>query len=197
MDLFVTIFDRNPCFVLKSGRDLVWIEFIDIAGKEYDMFFEQLSVFLSQNGCEWGSIDTITTVTWPGGFTASRVLTLMLSTLHLTDAIKLFAIDRFAYAHMLGASFPLSLQANKAERALALNSGHWSLIAHDECMHPAYHLDDDRDNFFSRENVENFFRSCLLPFGREEFPLKPIYIKKPNITLSAAHRLPISLDTSH
>lgn len=119
----------------------------------------------------------------------------MLSTLHMTDSIPLFSIDRFVYAHMLGALFPLSLQANKAERALALDDQNWSLIPNEQFSESMYHLDDDRDGFFSRENVSDFFQNCVLPFGREEFPLKPLYIKKPNITLSAAHRLPISLDT--
>lgn len=63
MDLFVTIFDHNPCFVLKSGATLKAIEFISIAGKEYDVFFESLSGFLFQNQCEWKHIHTITTVT--------------------------------------------------------------------------------------------------------------------------------------
>lgn len=63
MDLFINTFDSNPCFVLKSGATLKAIKFIDIAGKEYDLFFEQLSDFLVQYGYKWGSIDTITTVT--------------------------------------------------------------------------------------------------------------------------------------
>lgn len=49
MNLFVNTFDQNPCFVLKSGATLKAIEFIDIAGKEYDMFFEKLSEFLIQS----------------------------------------------------------------------------------------------------------------------------------------------------
>lgn len=49
MDLFVNTFDHNSCFVLKSGTALKAIEFIDIAGKEYDMFFERLSEFLVQS----------------------------------------------------------------------------------------------------------------------------------------------------
>lgn len=120
----------------------------------------------------------------------------MLSTLHMTDAIKLFSIDRFTYAHMLGAPFPLSLQANKAEKALALNDQNWSLIPNEQFSESMYHLDDDRSGFFSQENIGNFFQDCVLPFGKEEFPLKPIYIKKPNITISASHKPPISLDAT-
>lgn len=118
----------------------------------------------------------------------------MISTLHLTDAISLFSIDRFTYAHMLGAPFPLSLQANKAEVALALGIQNWSLVPNDQLSESMYHLDDDTDGVFSRENIESFFHDCLLPFGKEEFPLKPIYIKKPNITISASHKSPIFLD---
>lgn len=118
----------------------------------------------------------------------------MLSTLHMTDAIPLFSINRFAYAHMLGLPFPLSLQANKVERALALDEQNWSLISNEQSSESTYHLDDDQDGFFSRENIDSFFQNCILPFGRKEFPLKPLYIKRPNITLSSTHRSPISLD---
>ncbi len=118
----------------------------------------------------------------------------MLSTLHITDNITLFSIDRFAYAHMLGVPFPLSLQANKAERAVAFDSHGWSLIPEVEYSDSIYHIDDDRDNFFSSENIMNFFQDCVLPLGKEEFPLKPLYIKKPHITFSSAHTAPLSLD---
>ena len=40
--------------------------------------------------------------------------------------------------------------------------------------------------------LKNIKKSYFL--GKEEFPLKPLYIKKPHITFSNAHTAPLSLD---
>lgn len=190
MILFVDPLGTEMSFVLATpDRTVVSERHVALAGSEFERFLNELEAFVSSSGWRFSDLTAIVCVNGPGPFTGMRVVTLTLNTLALVHGIPAYATDAFSCFRLSGFSGPYLIRANRGEYAWSESGESFELRPLESIEAGSYFgLADEKDFAnggvsvqFSR-NPGEFLRNFpfVAPVGR----IEPIYIKKPNITLS-------------
>jgi tRNA A37 threonylcarbamoyladenosine modification protein TsaB len=197
--LIASVTDPGHWYLFDKKNSQVAHHTYSIQGKEFDTFLATLEKFLDANQLDITAIDTIYLVTWPASFTGWRIMTLTLGSLALVyPKLKLVGITLFEYWKLSGNAFPMAVEANREE--LVIQRGpdtEIEIVSKKDVESIHFKSWYYRTwNFAKWENLIQFNEEILTlpPDILRRTPgriLHPLYIKKPNITIS-----PTSHDTS-
>lgn len=173
--------------VIGWGDGDAWSMRLESEGREYETFFEGVSQALSLREISWDQVDRIFLVCGPAGFSATRVTTLMISTLrYVYPHIAFYSLDRFTLAHHLGAPYPLIIDANRAEYLVAHGPHDYQLTPKDSTFSGGYDILRDPEGYITADRLIALAQrdpDVLLPICERVVYFRPMYLKKPHITL--------------
>ncbi len=189
MYLFLNTITRPGNIILFQNGKIIAMELWDSHGNEFDFLLETIEGFLQKNNVNIPNISGIVTVSWPGGFTATRIISLIVNTWRSLYHIPTQSITLFDLFLRSGSDFPLCVKANRGEYLI------WSEAEKNPEILPISEIHSgnysgmwDEEDFTLEQNVhinqnidyEKFFTQFA--FIPEDKNIEPYYIKKPNIT---------------
>lgn len=197
--LIASVTDPGHWYLFDEKNKRVAHQSYSIQGKEFDMFLPTLEKFLEANQLDITAIDTIFLVTGPVSFTGWRIMTLTLGSLALVyPKLKLVGITVFEYWALSGNTFPMAMEANREELVIQRGADtEIEIVSKNDVSTVDFKTWNYRTwNFAKWEILIQFNEEILTlpPDILRRTPtriLHPLYIKKPNITIS-----PTSHDTS-
>ncbi|MDD2487530.1 MAG: hypothetical protein PHS92_04115 [Candidatus Gracilibacteria bacterium] len=188
MLLFIDAISTKGALILFDDNKIINESLLDIKGKEYNNLLEKTDEFLKSNSLNFGEITGIAVINGPGGFTGTRVITLMINTLIFVYGIPVDAIDYFRFLELSEIPYPIIIKANRSEYLIKTSSKVLPVIkVIDEMDEGEYFgigdkTDFENKNIYIKSNggYSNFIRNYV--FEGKNDRIEPIYIKKPNIT---------------
>lgn len=179
---FIGIFDTQQILIDQMS----W----DGKQKEFDTLIKTIDTLLSKNSISYSELEGIVCINWPGGFTGTRVTTLVVNTIAFSYQIPLFAFGIFDFFAKQDAPYPYITSITKRECLLWKNRSPDPELAQintlPEWIYSALEDIDTRSNLakiilVKARNHEKFIKNIVL-----DTPCKiisPLYAKNPNITL--------------
>jgi hypothetical protein len=190
MFLFIdTLSDPSYLALFDKERTIVDSHTWPGKQREFDMLIEEVNNFVNKNNASYKDLEGIITIIGPGGFTGTRVTTLVANTIAYAFHIPLFPLTIGEFFSLQDAPLPWITQITKKEVLLwtenipdsfvltalsDLPEGLYSSIAPidftgaNRTMSPA----KEYEKVITRISMTDGFKS-----------LKPLYAKDPNITL--------------
>jgi tRNA threonylcarbamoyladenosine biosynthesis protein TsaB len=101
--------------LFDDGRSVVAERRFDIDGRENDALLDELQRLLDAGGATWQKLAGIVVVVGPGGFTGTRLVTLMANAVGWALGTPLVGIDAFGLCALSGAPLPHFSRANRNE----------------------------------------------------------------------------------
>ena len=95
----------------------------DADGKEHDVLLDQLEALLARAGTSWRAVSGIAAVVGPGGFTGTRLVTLMANSVGWALGTPLYAVDAFQLCRLARAPLPHAARANRNEYLVIRRDG--------------------------------------------------------------------------
>jgi tRNA threonylcarbamoyl adenosine modification protein YeaZ len=157
--------------------------------KEFDTLSNEIDELLSRNALTYSQLSGIVVMVWPGGFTGTRVTTLVANSLAYSFGIPLFPLtvwDFFAYQDV---PLPWIIAITRKEVLLwqdkknpllcqmsDLPEGNYSTLAPIDFDSPKHTIQTRNDH---TRVVAN------LPLKNPQNKIQPLYAKDPNITLKS------------
>jgi hypothetical protein len=180
----------NPASFLLYSDDWQFIADarIDISGREFDALLPSMKWFLDQEKQSIQTIKKLYVVSGPISFTGWRIATLTAGTIALVHGIELYALTVFEYWQMLWNSYPMAIEANATEVVEQLS--HESSFALVQKWGKYLTWEAPRFGLPNHEKpIQWEYNLTWVPDYLKSLPttsqLDPIYLKKPNITLSS------------
>lgn len=191
--LICPITDPGEWYIFDPEWNCIGHESYHTTGAEFDTFLPTLEWFIEKYNLRLESFDRIYLTTGPASFTGGRITTLTLGSLSLVyPNLELVWITLFEYWEAAGNQYPMAIEANSAELVVQLGPNQqMELVQKAEyanTVFPSYY--GKTRNLSNTNNPLQFnmeIRS-LPKYLRERETSKvlhPLYIKKPNITLSS------------
>jgi tRNA A37 threonylcarbamoyladenosine modification protein TsaB len=178
--------------LLNKELKLVSSKYPKIAGSEYAVLLEELEKFLVEAGWSFADITHIYCITGPAPFTGGRIVTLTLGSVAKIYPVKLVGLTLFEYWSILGNRYPMACSANATEYILAssvqsqlelLPIAGLDLASLQTWNLERSNLQEGQSQLHCSEMSPQIELSALTKFP-ETRTLDPLYLKKPNITLS-------------
>jgi tRNA A37 threonylcarbamoyladenosine modification protein TsaB len=141
-----------------------------------------------KNSLTFSDLHGIVVVNGPGGFTAMRIVTLMVNTIAFVHKIPLYALDFFKLAMLGGLDYPMLIKANKGEYLLKKSKNDLpSIVSIDTISEGRYSGLGDTNDFTNKKiliqsEINYNLVIQMLSFDKSQERIEPLYIKKPNIT---------------
>jgi len=189
MYLFLNTITRPGNIILFQNGKIVATESWDLHGNEFDFLLETIEGFLQKNNVNIPNLSGIVAVSWPGGFTATRIISLIVNTWKSLYQIPTQSITLFDLFLRSGSDFPLCVKANRGEYLIWLESEkNPEILPIPKIPFGKYSGMWDEADFIPEQKVsisqtidyEKFFTQFV--FTLEDKNIEPYYIKKPNIT---------------
>jgi tRNA A37 threonylcarbamoyladenosine modification protein TsaB len=165
---------------------------VDITGVEYDRLLPELEGFLKIKELSFKDITHIYCITGPTPFTGGRIITLTFGAIAKIYPIELVGLTLFEYWSLLGNHYPMACGANATEYILAASPTSplelCSIDNLDISQLRTWHLTRSRlhegQSPLHYSEVLALVDFSVLTTYTSSQTLDPLYLKKPNITLS-------------
>jgi tRNA A37 threonylcarbamoyladenosine modification protein TsaB len=178
--------------LLRADLQPVSTHTVDITGAEYHRLLPELEGFLTSMKQDFKSLTHIYCITGPTPFTGGRIVTLTLGAIAKIYPMELVGITLFEYWSMFGNHYPMACGANATEYILAASPTNplelcpienldlttlrtWNLTRS--------RLHEGQSPLHYSEALALADFSALNTYVSSK-TLDPLYLKKPNITLS-------------
>lgn len=160
----------------------------DIAGKEHDELLEIIVGFLKRHSLEVPGLEWVVTVCGPGGFTSTRIVSLIVNTWRSLYHLPTQSLTLFDVFEKAGWKYPMCVKANRGEYLLQTSKeGEPYICSLQDVPNGIYAWIGDISDFADRNiSIQSHIEySSLISefiFMAEDKNIEPYYIKKPNIT---------------
>lgn len=190
MYLFIdTLSDPNYLALFDKERTIKDTQTWSWKHHEFDTLVEEIDILLTKNNLPYAALSGIVVMVWPGGFTGTRITTLVANTIGYSFHIPLFPITVWEFFAMQHAPLPWITPVTKKEVLLwtgkapnnftiahivGLPEGAYSGISSidfDGSNH-TMHIAGDYGQVISEISLLQWFDR-----------ISPIYARDPNITL--------------
>lgn len=188
MYLFLNTITRPATILLFSRGEVVAREQFDISGHEFDDLLEKIEGFLSSQNQSVPTLEGIVTICGPGGFTSTRIVSLIVNTWHSLYHIPTQSLTLFDLFERSGGIYPMCVKANRGEYlVLATKDGVPTIFTLADMPEGPYTGIGDVSDFADKKisiqsNIDYDMLIADFHFVAEEKNIEPYYIKKPNIT---------------
>lgn len=190
MYLFLdTLSEPSSISLFDTERNIIDSETWVGKQKEFDTLSEKIDELLSKNSMPYKQLSGIVVMVWPGGFTGTRVTTLVANSLAYSFGIPLFPLTVWEFFSYQAAPLPWIISITKKEVLLwqdkesslisqitELPRGEYSSLA-------PIDFDSREHTILTRNNYTQVIASLPLTNSRER--IQPLYAKDPNITLKS------------
>lgn len=190
MYLFIdTISDPNYLALFDKERTIIDTQTWLWKHHEFDTLVEEIDNLLTKNNLPYGNLSGIVVIVWPGGFTGTRITTLVANTISYSFHVPLFPLTVGEFFAMQHAPFPWITPVTKKEVLLwtgkepndftiaqisDLPEGAYSGISSIDFSGPNHTMHKVRD--YAQVIAE-------IPLLQPSNRIRPIYARDPNITL--------------
>lgn len=186
--LFIdTISDIWKLMIFNENKKIISFKNIEIKWSEYSSLLNEIINYLDECGLNLDNISWIITINWPGWFTWTRILALILNTINYVKKIPLESINFWEYVILCWWEYPILIKANRWEYLLKENKNtEPKLIKNEEIKEWEYFwiwdLDFDKTKIKikSQLDISKFIENYNPSYNNKK--IEPYYIKKPNIT---------------
>ncbi len=192
MYLFInTLSEPSYIALFDTERSIIDSETWPGKQKEFDTLSEKIDELLSKNSMLYKQLSGIVVMVWPGGFTGTRVTTLVANSLAYSFNIPLFPLTVWDFFSYQEAPLPWIISITKKEVLLWQNKENPLITQISELLEGIYSSLAPID-FDSREHTiltrNDYTRAIAsLPLSNPRERIQPIYAKDPNITLKKSH----------
>lgn len=189
MYLFLDTISKESRFVAHDNKwNIIFEKSFDLLWNEYWKFFDSIVSFLNECVIELKQVEGITFINWPGWFTWTRIVSLVLNSIKFASSIQIQTLDYFSFLEMSWNSYPMIIKANRGEYMVKQEKESEPMILN---------ISDIKDGIYSwiwdLKDFENANISVQCELSYEKFINKlrfipkqgmadPFYIKKPNVT---------------
>ena len=194
MFLFIDTFSDPTCILLFDGeRHICDTQTWPGKQREFDSLIEEIDWLISRNSITYQDLQGIVSIVWPGGFTGTRVTTLVANTLAYSFHTPLFPLTLGEFFALQDAPLPWISSVTKKEVL------HWT----DENIHPPIitHITDLPEGNYSMVSPIDFsspnykivlmrdYASVIskITLTKGQTRVKPLYARDPTITLKKLH----------
>ncbi len=115
--------------VFAEGGEIVSERRFSADGRESEHLMEELDATLAAAGTSWEKLGGIYLVNGPGGFTGTRLSSLLANAVGWALGTPLHAVDAFALLDLAGAPYPRFARANRTEYLVRAEPGSGSVLA--------------------------------------------------------------------
>ena len=115
MYLVLNTIIRPGAIMLASGSDIIDSIPWENQGSEYDSLLETIESFLEKNACSVPELEGVLVVRGPGGFTGTRIVSLIVNTWRSLYHIPVSGITLFDVLIGSGGTYPIAIKANRGE----------------------------------------------------------------------------------
>ena len=110
----IILFDNNRIII----DSFTWSE----KQREFDVLIEQIDRLMSRNNLPYSELSGIVVVNGPGGFTGTRITTLVANTLAMSYGIPLYPLSVGQVFELIGAPLPWMMPLTKREVLVWIDS---------------------------------------------------------------------------
>ena len=188
MYIFIDTISNDWVIILFENNEIIDSLSLDIKWKESNEFLSKLSELVNRNNLDFKDISWIIVINWPGSFTGTRVISLVVNTINFVHKTPLESINYFEFLEYMQNSYPMAIKANKWEYLIKKSKDdNPQIIAISELPIWNYFWIWDNIDFEKNESgiqlkkdYEKFIQK--FEFNWKNQRIEPFYIKKPNIT---------------
>lgn len=180
---YICIFDENRKIVAE--HNWIWKQ------REFDTLSDEIDALLKRNNLAYGQLSGIVVMAGPGGFTGTRVTTLVANSLAYSFHIPLFPITVPEFFSYQNAPLPWIISITKKEILLWEHASSAVIAQISELAQWAYSVLGQID--FMPQNTTMIPAKkydeviASIPLAHSQKRVKPIYAKDPNITLQKTY----------
>lgn len=192
MYLFIdTLSEPSYISLFDTERSVIDSETWPGKQKEFDTLSEKIDELLSKNSMPYKQLSGIVVMVWPGGFTGTRVTTLVANSLAYSFGVPLFPLTVWEFFSYQDASLPWIITITKKEVLLWQNKESpliWQIAELPQGEYSSLapiDFDSQQHTILTRNNYVRVIASLPLTNPRER--IQPLYAKDPNITLKKSH----------
>lgn len=188
MKVFIDTVSPVWVIILFEDKKILAQKKLDILWKEFSLFLDQFLNFLKDNNLNLKDILWIVAVNWPGWFTWTRIISLIINTFNFVYWIKIQSIDYFELIERLGMDYPIIIKANRWEYLIKTSKTVIpTIIGNNDLIDWIYSWIWDQNDFENKNislNIVNEYNNLIenFEFAGANIKMEPFYIKKPNIT---------------
>lgn len=159
------------------------------AGKqrEFDTVVEEIDTLLARNTLPYSELSGIVVMVWPGGFTGTRVTSLIANSLGYSFGIPLFPLTVWEFFAYQESPLPWIIPITKKEVLLWKDADSpviWEISTLAEGIYSGLSPIDFPSSNHTMNIVKGYAEVIAsLPLIEAQKQVKPLYAKDPNITL--------------
>lgn len=192
MYLFIdTLSEPSYISLFDSERNILDSEIWPGKQKEFDTLSEKIDELLSRSTIKYEQLSGIVVMVWPGGFTGTRVTTLVANSLAYSFGIALFPLTVWDFFSYQDAPLPWIISITKKEVLLWQDRKNPLITQINELPDGAYStlapidFDSSKHTIHTRNDYARIISS--LPLSNPQDRVCPLYAKDPNITLKKSN----------
>lgn len=188
MYLFIDTISLKGMLILFEKNSIKAKKELNIYLNEFNSFLPELKKFLINNWTDFDILEGISVINWPGSFTWTRIISLVLNTIQFIKKIKIHEFDYFYFLEKQGKKYPMIIKANRQEYLIKENDSSlpvlrdvWNIL--DWKYNWIWNILDFENRNISLEwdlDYDYFIKNYT--FAWTNLKTEPYYIKKPNIT---------------
>lgn len=190
MYLFIdTISDPNSLILFDAKRMIIDTRIWSWKHHEFDTLVEEIDTLLTKNHLPYAGLSGIVVMVWPGGFTGTRITTLVANTISYSFHVPLFPLTVGEFFAIQHAPLPWITPVTKKEVLLWTGKESNSFTIAQTSDLPKWNystlapIDFTEPNHIIHmaQNYSEVISNIPLKQGHER--IKPLYARDPNITL--------------
>lgn len=157
--------------------------------KEFDTLSEKIDEFLLRNSIHYKQLSGIVVIVWPGGFTGTRVTTLVANSLAYSFGVPLFALTVWEFFAYQDAPLPWMIAITRKEVLLWQDQKNPVLSQMSDLPEGTYStlapidFDSPKHTIQTRDDHARVIANLSLKNPQNK--IQPLYAKDPNITLKS------------
>lgn len=188
MYIFIDAISSDWVLILFEKNKIIDSLSLDIKWKESNEFLSKLEEIVNRNNINFKDLSGIVVINWPGSFTGTRVISLIVNTINFVHHTLLENINYFEFLEYMGNWYPMAIKANKWEYLIKKSKDENPIIiAISELSEWNYFWIWDNIDFEkneSRVQLKKDYKKFIqeFEFNWKNQRIEPFYIKKPNIT---------------
>jgi tRNA A37 threonylcarbamoyladenosine modification protein TsaB len=188
MYIFIDTISQKWKIIAHKNFKIIKEKNLNVLGSEYSDFLDIFLEFLKEIELDVADIEWVTVVNWPGWFTGTRIIALVINTIQFVNHIKVDAIDYFSLIEKAWSSYPMIIKANRTEFLYKENSGSKPYIMPKSELKPWKYsgiwneLDFENKDIWIESKIDYVSFIEKFEFSWTLDRIEPYYIKKPNIT---------------